>query len=136
IAGARAAGKAWAELSADKLYRPLGMKSTSSRFADYAAAKNRARLHVRVEGQWVAKYVRDPDAQSPAGGVSSTARDLAQWMRLQLGGGKFKGKQVIAAKALAETHRPQIVSRPPASPATDLAGFYGLGWNVVVGEVG
>jgi CubicO group peptidase (beta-lactamase class C family) len=136
VAAARAAGKSWEDLAADKLYRPLGMKSSSSRFADYAAADNRARLHVRVEGKWVARYVRDPDAQSPAGGASSTARDLARWMRLQLGGGKFEGKQVVAAAALGETHRPQIISRPPENPAEDRAGFYGLGWNVNYDEAG
>jgi CubicO group peptidase (beta-lactamase class C family) len=130
VAGARAAGKEWEDLAADKLFRPLGMKSSSFRFADYTAAENRARLHVRVGDKWVAKYVRDPDAQSPAGGASSTARDMARWLRLHLGGGKFDGKQVVAAKALAETHRPQIISRPPDDPATDRAGSYGLGWNV------
>jgi hypothetical protein len=36
----------------------------------------------------------------------------------------------VAAEALGETHRPQIVSRPPADPVTDRASFYGLGWNV------
>jgi CubicO group peptidase (beta-lactamase class C family) len=128
VAGARAAGKSWEDLAADSLYRRLGMNSTSSRFADYAAAKNRALLHVRVDGKWVAKYVRNPDAQSPAGGVSSTARDLARWMRLQLGDGKFEGKQLIAAKALDETHRPQIVSG--FNPQTKRAFFYALGWNV------
>jgi CubicO group peptidase (beta-lactamase class C family) len=136
VAGARAAGKSWEDLSADKLYRPLGMKSTSSRFADYAAAGNKAALHVRVEGKWVARYVRQPDAQSPAGGVSSTARDLARWVRLQLAGGKYDGKQLIAADALGETHRPVIVSRPPADPATDRAGYYGLGWNVTYDDEG
>jgi CubicO group peptidase (beta-lactamase class C family) len=136
VAAVKPAGKSWEDLAAEKLYRPLGMKSTSSRFADYAAARNRAHLHVRAEGKWVPKYVRDADAQSPAGGVSATARDLAQWVRLQLGGGKFNGKQLIAAAALAETHRPQIVSRPPANPATDRATFYGLGWNVNYDEQG
>jgi CubicO group peptidase (beta-lactamase class C family) len=130
VAAARAAGQPWEDLAAEKLYRPLGMMSTSSRFGEYAAAKNRALLHVRSAGKWVAKNVRDPDAQSPAGGVSSTAADLAVWMRLQLGGGKFNGKQIVAANALAETHRPQIVSKPPSNPATDRASLYGLGWNV------
>jgi CubicO group peptidase (beta-lactamase class C family) len=130
VAAARTAGKTWEDLAADSLYRPLDMKSSSSRFRDYAAAKNSALLHVRVKDQWVARYVRDADAQSPAGGVSSTVRDMAQWLRLQLAGGKFNGKQFIAAKALAETHRPQIISRPPENAATDRAGFYGLGWNV------
>jgi CubicO group peptidase (beta-lactamase class C family) len=136
VAAAKAVRKSWEDLSADRLYRPLGMKSTSSRYADYAAARNRARLHVRDEGKWIARYERDPDAQSPAGGVSSTARDLAQWLRLQLGKGKFDGKKVIAAGALAETHRPQIISRQAANPATDRASFYGLGWNVNYDEKG
>ncbi|MGE0529132.1 MAG: serine hydrolase [Bdellovibrionales bacterium] len=130
MAAARSAGKSWEDLAAEKLYRPLGMTSTSSRFEDYTAAKNRALLHAQIGGKWVAKYVRDPDAQSPAGGVSSTARDLAQWIRLQLAGGKFNGKQMVPIKALAETHRPQIISRPPENPAKDRAGLYGLGWNV------
>jgi hypothetical protein len=120
----------WEDVAADKLFRPLGMKSSSYRFADYAAAGNRARLHVRAGGQWVARHTRQPDAQSPAGGASSTARDLARWLRLHLAGGKLEGRQVIAAKALAETHRPQIINRPPKNPATDRAGLYGLGWNV------
>ncbi|SIO67403.1 CubicO group peptidase, beta-lactamase class C family [Singulisphaera sp. GP187] len=130
LAGARAAGTAWEDLAADKLFRPLGMKSSSFRFADYAAAENRASLHVRAGGQWVARYTRQPDAQSPAGGASSTVRDLSHWLRLQLGGGKFAGEQVVAANALAETHRPQIISHPPEDPTTDRAGFYCLGWNV------
>jgi CubicO group peptidase (beta-lactamase class C family) len=128
VAAARAVGKSWEDLCADKLYRPLGMKATSSRFADFAAAKNRAHLHVRVDGKWVAKYVRDPDAQSPAGGVSSTARDVARWMRLQLAGGKFEGRQVVSSEALAETHLAQVVSG--YEPGTGRASLYGLGWNV------
>src|SRR5262249_13978894 len=136
VAGARRARNSWEDLAVEKLYRPLDMKSTSSRFQDYAASKNRAHLHVSVAGTWVAKFTRNADAQSPAGGVSPTAADLANWLRLQLGNGKFQGKQLVCAKALAETHRPQIVSRAPQDPATDRAGFYGLGWNVNYDDAG
>jgi CubicO group peptidase (beta-lactamase class C family) len=136
VAGARAAGKSWEDLCVEKLYRPLGMTSTSSRFADYKAASNRALLHVNIDGKWVAKYERHPDAEAPAGGVSSTVRDMVQWLRLQLGNGKYNGQQLIAEEALDETHRPQIVSRAPANPATDRASFYGLGWNVAYDEGG
>jgi CubicO group peptidase (beta-lactamase class C family) len=136
IAGARATGKVWEDVAVEKLFGPLGMSSSSFRFADYAAAANRARLHVRADGKWTAKNFRDPDAQSPAGGASSTLRDMTRWLRLHLGGGKFDGKQVIAATALAETHRPQIVSHPPANAANERAGWYGLGWNVGYDEAG
>jgi hypothetical protein len=110
------------------------MRSTSSRFADYAAAKNRALLHVQVDGRWMAKFTRQPDAQSPAGGVSSTARDMAQWLRLELGNGVFSGKPLIAAKALAETHVPQIMRGP--NPVTGAPSYYGLGWGVDYDEKG
>jgi len=128
VAAANAAGRSWDEVSAEKLYQPLGMKNTSSRYADFVAAKNHALGHVLVNGRWVAKYVRNPDAQSPAGGVSSTVRDLAQWLRLQLGNGKFNGLQIVDAEALAETHRPQIAR--PQDSSSGRTGFYGLGWNV------
>ena len=136
VAAATAAGQSWEDLSAARLYQPLGMTRTSSRFADFEAAANRARGHVLIDGKWVAKYVRDPDAQSPAGGVSSTVRDLAQWLRLQLGGGKVDGKQVVATDALTETHRPHSVSRAPADPDAERTGFYGLGWNVAYDDQG
>ena len=136
VAAAKAAGKTWEEISEERLYRPLGMNSTSSRLSDFLAQPNRARGHVLIDGKWQAKYQREPDAQSPAGGASSSARDMAQWMRLHLGGGKVDGKQLIASDALAETYRPQMVSNPARDPATDRTGFYGLGWGVNYDELG
>lgn len=129
VAVAKAAGTSWEDLSAKLLYQPLGMTSTSSRFADYEKAANKAVTHVKVDGTWQAKYVRDPEAQSPAGGVSSSAKDMAQWLRLQLGNGKVDGKQIIDEAALIQTHLPQAVAQPPMAPA-GRTGFYGLGWNV------
>jgi len=136
VAAAKAAGKTWEEISEDRLYKPLNMTSTSSRLSDFLARPNRARGHVLVDGKWEAKYQREPDAQSPAGGASSSARDMTQWMRMHLGGGKIDGKQIIAANALAETYRPQMVSNPARDPTTDRTGFYGLGWGVNYDEFG
>lgn len=130
LAAARAAGKPWEELSADKLYRPLGMTSTSSRYADFVAATDRAAGHVRENGKWIAKYQRATDAQSPAGGVSSSVHDMAQWIRLMLGGGRIDGKQIIGAEALAETRRPQVILPAGKGPPSAQPSYYGLGWNV------
>lgn len=130
VAAARASGRSWEELSAERLYRPLGMTSTSSRYADFVASANHAHGHVLSGGQWVAKFARDPDAQSPAGGASSSIRDMAQWLRLQLARGKFAGKEIVAAVQLDETHTPQIVRTTPRNPMVEHAGFYGLGWNI------
>jgi CubicO group peptidase (beta-lactamase class C family)/pimeloyl-ACP methyl ester carboxylesterase len=128
IAAAKAYGLEWENGSEEKLYRPLGMTSTSSRYADFVARRNKALGHVLVDGKWMQKFKRDPDPQSPTGGVSSSVNDLAKWIRLQLGDGKFDGKQVVDKDALAETHHPQI--RTGFNPFTQLPTFYGLGWNV------
>jgi pimeloyl-ACP methyl ester carboxylesterase len=128
VAAAKAYGLEWEEASKQKLYNPLGMNSTSSRCADFMARRNKALGHVPVNGKWLQKFKRDPDAQSPTGGVSSSVNDLAKWMRLQLANGKFDGKQIVDEKALAETHHPQMLTG--SNPFTRLPTFYGLGWNV------
>src|SRR6476646_6318278 len=124
----------WEEACDQKLYKPLGMTSTSSRYADFTARQNKALGHVLVDGKWVQKFKRDPDAQSPTGGVSSSVNDVAKWIRLQLGNGKFDGKQIVSEKPLAETHHPQMLTG--FNPFTDMPTFYGLGWNVSYDQQG
>ncbi|WP_326583990.1 serine hydrolase [Streptomyces sp. NBC_00481] len=139
---ADAAGTTWEKLSEDTLYKPAGMDATSSRFSDYEGATNKAFAHVREggtdsgsTGDWETRYVRDADAQSPAGGASSTVRDLSLWLRLQLANGELDGDRIIAADPLERTHVPEIVAQPPPAPA-GRAGFYGLGWNVSYDDLG
>jgi CubicO group peptidase (beta-lactamase class C family) len=134
IAAARAYGLEWEAAANEKLYKPLGMTSASSRYADFVARSNKALGHVLVNGKWVQKFKRDPDTESPAGGISSSVNDLAKWVRLQLANGKWEGKQIVDEKALAETHHPQILTG--FNPFTGLPGFYGLGWNVSYDEQG
>jgi CubicO group peptidase (beta-lactamase class C family) len=134
VAAAKAYGLDWEKASEEKLYRPLGMTSASSRYADFMARRNKALGHVLVDGKWTQKFKRDPDPQSPAGGVSSSVNDVAKWVRLQLANGKFDGKQIVDEKALLETHHPQILTG--FNPFTGLPSFYGLGWNVSYDEQG
>src|SRR6476469_5593446 len=134
IAAVKPYGLEWEEACAQKLYKPLGMTSTSSRYADFTARQNKALGHVLVNGKWAQKCKRDPDAQSPTGGVSSSVNDVAKWMRLQLANGKFDGKQIVSEKSLAETHHPQMLTG--FNPFTDMPSFYGLGWNVSYDQQG
>ena len=130
LAAAAAADGEWEELSESVLYEPLGMVDTSSRFADYESSPRRAWTHVKDDdGTWHARYVRQPDAQTPAGGVSSTVADLSQWMRLQLGNGTVEGVELIDGTALDLTHTPHGLSGSLRSPESRV-GSYGLGFNV------
>lgn len=126
---AAASGTSWEDLSRSVLYQPLGMTSTSSRFADYLARPNRAAGHVKGGNGYRPNQLRDPDQQSPAGGVSASVNDLTHWMMMMLADGTYSGTQVVAPEALLPALTPQIVSSPPSQPAMR-SGFYGYGFNI------
>lgn len=126
---AQARGTDWATLSTQALYQPLGMAHASSRYADFAAQANRAWGHVQEGlgydsyGAQPTRYTvqqppRQPDAQSPAGGASASAADMARWMALVLAQGRYQGRQLVNPAALQAA----MTARP--------GGAYGYGFNV------
>lgn len=130
-----AAGKPWEDLSDEVLYRPLGMVSTSSRFADYLARPNHAVDHVKVGDKWEPRFQRDGDPQAPATGMSSSVNDMARWLTMVLANGTYNGQQITSPQALLPAITPQSVSVPPANPKAR-AGFYGYGIAVLVNSSG
>ncbi|QUR68835.1 serine hydrolase [Mycobacterium spongiae] len=132
---AAVAGKSWEDLSAEVLYQPLGMRSTSSRFADFLARPNHAVNHVKVGDTWKSRFQRDPDAQTPAGGVSSSVSDMARWLTMVLANGVYKGRQITSPEALLPAYTPQMISGHARSPAAR-ASLYGYGFNTSVTSSG
>src|SRR6478752_637572 len=105
------------------------MTSTSSRFDEYMSRSNRAVGHIHVDGRYEPDYVRDPQPQAPAGGVSSSLNDMTRWLTMLLANGTYEGRQIIDPKALLPAITPQIVSDRATEPAMR-SGFYGYGFNV------
>lgn len=141
MAVAAAAGSDWATLSEEVLYRPLGMASTSSRFADFQGRSNRALGHVKENGvfvvgpeagsvgsqQWAAY---DTDRQSPSGGVSSSAKDMAKWMSFVLAQGRGPaGQEIVPAAALSPALAPQTLIYQAQTPSEDTV-HYGYGFFI------
>ncbi|WFB35042.1 serine hydrolase [Kiritimatiellota bacterium B12222] len=132
-AGATAAAKAadapFDEIAQKFMFEPLGMANSSFRFADFRDAKQRAYTHVKTDdGSWQPLFVRDPDEQAPAGGLSTSISDYSRWMRMQLNEGMFEGKQIVSSASLSETWRPH--SQTSYNSETHMAKYYALGWNV------
>src|ERR1700733_8153591 len=125
-------GKTWEELADQQLYSKIGMRSTSSRYSDYENNPNKSALHYLQDGAYNNWFVREADSESPAGGVSSQVRDMANFLEMQLADGMCNGQQVVSKTALDETHKPQSVKGAvaPGPPAKCKDGYYGLGWNV------
>jgi CubicO group peptidase (beta-lactamase class C family) len=122
---ARRAGTSWEELVTERILAPTGMRNTSPRFADFVGAKDHADTYASMNGTAQSGALMNDDANSPAGGVSSTIGDMARYARLQVNDGRLDGVQVVAAEALRETHRPQNLMQSSGSALT----AYALGWK-------
>jgi CubicO group peptidase (beta-lactamase class C family) len=138
---AAAAGTDWATLSQQDVYGPLGMTNTSSRFADFQANPDRALGHVQLpDGSYQAKYVRDPDAQTAAGGVSSSINDMATWLAMVMNDGKAAdGTQIADDEALRAALTPVMRSAdgsPTPGSIDGRTGFYGYGMGVGTDSTG
>lgn len=133
-AAAAAAGTSWAELVRTRLLEPLGMRDTTAGVV-HTLAPNHATGHAEIAG--VEQPIRNKKGMStfPAGGVNSTARDIAKWLLFQLGDGTWDGKRVISAAAMTEMHSPQNIIPTTAEmrAARGVKGFaaYGLGWQIM-----
>jgi CubicO group peptidase (beta-lactamase class C family) len=125
---ATASGTDWATLSEQTLYGPLGMRRTSSRFADFQTRSNRVVGHIKIDGAWVPGPVRMPDAQAPAASISASVNDVARWLSMMLGRGLFQGTRIVDAAALDSAVSPQALSSPASGERP--AGHYGYGFNV------
>ncbi len=68
--------------------------------------------HIHVDGKYEPLYIRDPEPEAPAGGVSSSVNDMTHWLAMVLANGSYDGKQIVDPKALLPALTPQIVSSP------------------------
>jgi CubicO group peptidase (beta-lactamase class C family) len=132
-------GKGWADSLEERLLRPLGMRSSSSGQRAFKAAADAAAPHKLVDGKVTAFAADAPQlawayTYGPAGGINSTVRDMAQWLRMLLGNGTFEGKQLVSADNLRAVMSPHTVIHFPRSgplvstPLGRYQNFYCNGW--------
>ncbi len=125
----------WAEFVRRRILDPLGMKHVRFTTADALAAPDHASPHrPGRSGRLEVVPWYKIDVPEPAGSINASARDLAQWVRFQLGDGTFGGKRLVSAASLEETHTPQNIIRlegtARAMNPDTLQMSYGMGWVV------
>lgn len=131
-AAAKAAGASWDNLIKQRIFEPLGMTAsvTSMEGVKYA---DLALPHVAPHDSLRTLARSSLDDIAPAGSINSNARDMAQWLRFQLGDGVYAGKRLVSSAALRVTHSPQtIIAAGELGPVDSLVTFntYGMGWIV------
>ena len=130
-----ASGSTWEKLIRSRIFKPLAMSRSTTSVNDLAKAGDYCTPHEKKEDEVVAVPWCNVDSVGACGSIISCARDLANWVRFQLGDGNWKGKQIVSKENLSETHSPQMIV-PVDEPSRDLAettiSSYCLGWNLLV----
>jgi len=125
-------GARWDDFIRDRIFKPLGMTSSSTSINDLKNASDVATPHAKIDARVESIPWRNIDNIAPAGSINSNVVDMAQWLRLQLGEGVYKGQRLISSGAAKEMHTAQTVIRlePPWTLFYSDAHFlnYGLGW--------
>src|SRR5215213_8863105 len=119
---AKAQNSTWDDLIAKRIFKPLGMNNSDTRPEDMQKSRDYSFGYDYNTTTKVTRRLpqRPIPAAAPAGAINSSARDMAQWLRLMLGNGVFNGKRLVSEKSFEELTRKQI----------NIAGSidYGLGW--------
>lgn len=126
-------GKPWEEYVQEHFIDPLGMTQSTLRMADLSG--NVATPHKpdiqqgTIPIEWTSW-----DLPSAAGGLLSSADDIAKWMRMNLNGGEWDGKRYIEKDIqnyLWSPHNSYYLNQSARDfmPGRNFSG-YGLGWGL------
>lgn len=129
LAVERVAREEWERFTERRIFRALGMERTMFSPQRAAADRNHTKGREVLNGRQVTvPLFRNTPILNPAGGVYSTADDLANWMLVHLSGGELRGRRMIQAATLADIHRTHMPIGASVRDPEFVPIGYGLGW--------
>ena len=129
-------GQTWENFVSSRILAKVGMTGSNARHSSAANGSNVATTHAPVDGKVRPIRPFESDNTNPAGGINSSAEDMAKWVRVQLSGGKLAdGSRLFSpatARQLATIVTPIPIGDPPAELAPLKANFrgYALGLDI------
>ena len=130
-------GQSWEDFVGQRILAKVGMTGSNLRHSDAGDAKgNVAATHAPVNGavRVIAPFLSDNT--NPAGGINSSAEDMAKWVRVLLAEGALPGGQRLFStgtwRQLTSLVTPLPIGTPPPELAAIRPNFsgYGLGLGV------
>jgi CubicO group peptidase (beta-lactamase class C family) len=128
-------GRSWDDYVREKFFAPLGMTRTVTTLKQLMSSQNVATPHNETEGKVRVVRYSNVDSAGGAAAINSTAAEMAEWVRLQLGRGTYQGKKIFSADRSREMWTPHTVAGGISEAAerfnpTVHFNLYGLGWGL------
>jgi len=123
-------GQSWESLMHERLFAPLNMTRSNTSITEFSDDDhNIAWPHQFIDGEQVVIQRRNFDNVGPSASVNTSVRDMAQWIRLQLGEpGEYEGERLLSSEVMSEMHSPQVATGRSDREST--VNAYGLGWSL------
>lgn len=126
----KVSGKSWSEFVRERILTPLQMTRTTTSVKDLK--DNYAMPHNESGGKLRVLHLGNVDGAAPAAGLNSSVKEVANWLRLQLGRGTFEGKKIFSRERSAEMWSAVtalgVNPFPPKDSPTKLFSAVGMGW--------
>jgi CubicO group peptidase (beta-lactamase class C family) len=129
-------GQSWEDFVSSRILAKVGMTDSNVRHSAALAGGNVAATHAPVEGKVRPIAPFDSDNTNPAGGINSSAEDMARWVRTLLAEGVLAdGSRLFSAgtyRQLTTLVTPMPIGNPPPELAAVRPNFngYALGLGV------
>jgi CubicO group peptidase (beta-lactamase class C family) len=119
----------WKNVMQKVVLDPLGMKNTRAFISRFDSAQLAMPYAATGDGGFQRiHYAKGDGNMHAAGGLISTAQDMAKWLEVQMNGGMLDGKRIFPETVIAATQS-RIVTLP-ASERPDAQTGQGLGWQL------
>ncbi len=103
-----ATGRDWRDVMHERVFGPLGMERSTARLSAIDSSDVARPYLARENGIQRIEFAKSDRTITGAGGIFSTAHDLARFVIAQLGDGRVDGRPALPAAAVREMQAPQI----------------------------
>ena len=125
----RASGDGYDETIRKRIFAPLGMTTSNLSPKDLPAQGDVSTPHSITKGVAKPIHWRNLDNVGPAGSINSNIVEMAQYVRMHLGNGTYRGTRLVTGGNLNVTKTPHINTGSTGDSLSHFGG-YGLGWVV------
>jgi CubicO group peptidase (beta-lactamase class C family) len=105
----KVSAKPWCTFVSERILSPLGMSRTTCSIK--TLPDNAALPHNESGGTLRILHRGNVDGGDSAAALNSSVNDLSKWVRLQLGKGKFEGKQIFSEAQAWGMHQPHLAQQ-------------------------
>lgn len=127
-------GKSWSEFVKERIFAPLGMKTSNTSVNEFKPTDDYAMPHAPVNGKLQVVSLSDLDNNAPAGAINSSVAEMSKWMIAQLDYGAIDSAHRLFSerqnREMWQPVTPLRINDPPKPLAATKPNFsaYALGW--------